>query len=92
MKKHFKFPVESDRGKGIQYIEFDSDGWPIRQIECYENSWFNSKQKSGGIDLCDQPLTEFSIELGDSIDSKEFDHTWENSIEKIYTTAKPSPR
>lgn len=53
MRKHFKFPVESKLGAGTQYIEFDPDGWPIRQIECYGNLWFNSKQKSGGIDLCD---------------------------------------
>jgi hypothetical protein len=90
MNKYFKFPVESNFGTGIQYIEFDSDGWPIRQIECYGNKWFSSdKQKSGGIDLCDQPLTELSTELGDLIDSKEFDSAWKMSGKK---TTSPNLR
>jgi hypothetical protein len=46
MKKYFKFPAESDLGIGTQYIEFNNEGWAIRQVECYGNRWFNSN-KSG---------------------------------------------
>jgi hypothetical protein len=87
MKKYFKFPVESNLGIGTQYIEFDNDGWPIRQAECYGNKWFNSMQEyhkePGGIGLCDQPITEFSIEMGDAINPKEFEHVWKLSNEGI---------
>jgi hypothetical protein len=85
MKKYFKFPVESNLGIGTQYIEFDSDGWPVRQAECYGDKWFNSKQEyhkePGGIGLCDQPITEFSIEMDDAINSKEFEDAWNLSNE-----------
>jgi hypothetical protein len=80
MKKYFKFPVESNLGIGTQYIEFDHDGWPVRQAECYGNQWFNSTEEyhkeSGGIGLCDQPITEFSMEMGDAIDFREFEDAW----------------
>jgi hypothetical protein len=80
MKKYFKFPVESNLGIGTQYIEFDHDGWPVRQAEFYGNQWFNSTEEyhkeSGGIGLCDQPITEFSMEMGDAIEFREFEDAW----------------
>jgi hypothetical protein len=35
MSKYFKFPAGSDLGSGYQYIEFNNEGWPVRQAECY---------------------------------------------------------
>jgi hypothetical protein len=80
MKKYFKFPAESNLGIGIQYIEFDDNDWPIRQIECYGDRLFNSTQKYhdelGVMGLCEQNLTEFGIRIGTSIESTEFESLW----------------
>jgi hypothetical protein len=83
MSKYFKFPAESDLGEGSQYIEFNDQGWPVRQAECYEGRWFNSNQKYhqelDSIGLWDQRLTESGIKLGEVIDDQEFEAI-ENAI------------
>jgi hypothetical protein len=80
MKKYFKFPAESNLGIGIQYIEFDDNDLPIRQIECYGDRLFNSNQKYhdelGVMGLCEQKLTEFGIKIGTPIEANEFDSLW----------------
>jgi hypothetical protein len=92
MKKYFKFPAESDLGIGIQYIEFDDDNWPIRQVECYGSRLFNSNERyhkelgCGG--LCDQQLTESGIKLGEQIDIEEFESAWNLSNEEILKDQK----
>jgi hypothetical protein len=90
MKKYFKFPAESDLGIGIQYIEFDDNDRPIRQIECYGDRLFNSNQKYhdelGVMGLCEQKLTEFGIKIGTSIEAKEFDSLWNLSNKRRSTS------
>jgi hypothetical protein len=80
MSKYFKFQSDSDLGVGIQYIEFNDSGWAIRQVECYEDRWFNSNktyhQELGSMSLCDQQLTMAGMELGESIDAEEFELAW----------------
>ncbi len=87
MNKYFKFTVESDLGLGIQYIEFDEDNWAIRQAEYHEGRWFNSFEKKhhlelGSIALFDQQLTEAGINLGESINPKEFELAWKLSTDQ----------
>jgi hypothetical protein len=86
MNKYFKFPVESKLGIGIQYIEFDNDNWPIRQVEFYGDRCFNSQQRYhselGGMGLCDQQLTEPDLEIADIVDAEEFELVWIRSIDK----------
>jgi hypothetical protein len=83
MNKYFKFPAESDLGIGIQYIEFDDEGWSIRQAECYADRWFNSNQRYhqelGGMGLCDQKLSEAGMKMGDPIDVQKFEELWDLS-------------
>jgi hypothetical protein len=87
MKKYFKFPAESDLGIGIQYIEFDDDNWPIRQVDCYGDRLFNSNERyhkelgCGG--LCDQQLTDAGIKLGEQIDAEEFASVWDLSNQHL---------
>ncbi len=91
MNKYFKFPAESDLGIGIQYIEFDDEGWPIRQAECYGDRWFNSNQRYhqelGGMGLCDQKLSAAGMKIGDSIDDREFELAWDLS-DRVLTVNK----
>jgi hypothetical protein len=91
MVQYYKFPAESDLGTGIQYIEFDDEGWPIRQAECYEDRWFNSDREYhpelGGMGLCDQKLSPEGIAMGDRIDYKDFEKAWNLS----HTTSKDYP-
>ena len=83
MNRYFKFPAESDLGIGVQYIEFDNNDCPIRQIECYGSRLFNSNEKYhnelGVMGLCEQKLTEFGIKIGTSIEAKEFESLWKLS-------------
>lgn len=87
MNKYFKFQSDSDLGVGIQYIEFDDNGWAIRQAECYVNRWFNSSKnyhkELGAMGLCDQQLTTAGIEIGEPIDAKEFELMWDLSNQKL---------
>ena len=88
MNKYFKFVVESDLGRGTQYIEFGEDNWAIRQAECHEGQWFNSCNRKyhpelGGISLFDQQLTEGGMQRGKSIDASEFELAWELSNKKL---------
>lgn len=88
MNKYFKFTVESDLGVGTQYIEFDDDNWAIRQVECYNNRWFNSCGKKyhpelGGIALFDQQLTELGLQRGKPIEAKEFESAWKLSNKEL---------
>ena len=90
MRKYFRFPAESNLGIGIQYIEFDDNGWPIRQIKCDGDRLFNSNQKYhdelGVMGLCEQKLTEFGIKIGSSIEAKEFDSLWSLSNQRVLTS------
>jgi hypothetical protein len=83
MSKYLKFPAESDLGIGIQYIEFNEEGWPIRQAERYGERWFNSEQRYhpelGGMGLCDQKLSESGMKIGNPIGAQEFEAIWELS-------------
>jgi hypothetical protein len=96
MNKYFKFPAESDLGIGVQYIEFNDEGWPIRQAECYGERWFNSNQRYhqelGCMGLCDQKLSAAGIKIGDLIDAQEFEAVWKLSGEALVAvSAKGSP-
>jgi hypothetical protein len=86
MNKYLKFHAESDLGIGIQYIEFNDDDWPIRQVECYGDRLFNSNEgyhkELGCGGLCDQQLTEAGIKLADRIDAEEFELVWNLSIDR----------
>lgn len=92
LKKYFKFPAESNVGIGIQYIEFDDNDLPIRQIECYGDRLFNSNQKYhdelGVMGLCEQKLTEFGVKIGTPIEAQEFDSLWTLSSQRIVTSLK----
>jgi hypothetical protein len=83
MSKYLKFPAESDLGIGIQYIEFNEEGWPIRQAERYGARWFNSEQRYhpelGGMGLFEQKLSESGMKMGTPINAQEFDAIWELS-------------
>jgi hypothetical protein len=85
MNSYFKFHAESDLGIGVQYIEFDGDNWPIRQVDCYGDLWFNSSQRYhkefGNMGLCDQQLTEAGIKLAERIGAEEFELAWKLSNE-----------
>jgi hypothetical protein len=93
MNTYFKFPAESDLGIGIQYIEFNDDNWPIRQVDCYGDRLFNSNERyhkelgCGG--LCDQQLTEAGIKLGESIDAEEFESAWILSNQHLVLSRLP---
>jgi hypothetical protein len=80
MTKYFKFSAESDLGMGTQYIEFNNQGWAVRQVECYADRWFNSSKnyhkELNSFSLCDQRLTEFDIERGDPVNEQEFEAVW----------------
>jgi Circadian oscillating protein COP23 len=96
MKKYFKFPAESDLGIGIQYIEFDDNSWPIRQVDCYGDRLFNSNERyhkelsCGG--LCDQKLTEAGIKLGEQIDAEEFELAWKLSNRELVASRSSSKK
>lgn len=83
MSKYLKFSAESDLGMGYQYIEFNNEGWPVRQAECYGGRWFNSNKKYhqelDSVGLWDQKLTEHGMKLGDTIDAQEFNAVWQLS-------------
>jgi hypothetical protein len=83
MSQYLKFSAESDLGMGYQYIEFNNEGWPVRQAECYGGRWFNSNKKYhqelDSVGLWDQKLTEYGMKLGDAIDAQEFDAVWQLS-------------
>jgi hypothetical protein len=83
MNKYFKFPSESDLGVGYQYIEFNEEGWPIRQAERYGDRWFNSNnkyhQELDSIGLWDRQLTEYGMQLGEPVDAQEFETAWKLS-------------
>jgi hypothetical protein len=83
MSKYFKFSAESDLGEGYQYIEFNDQGWPVRQAECYGGRWFNSNKKYhqelGSIGLWDQRLTESGMNLGEVVEDHEFEAVWKLS-------------
>ncbi len=83
MNQYLKFSEESDLGMGDQYIEFNSEGWPVRQAECYGGRWFNSSKKYhqelDSVGLWDQKLTESGMKLGDTIDAQEFEVVWQLS-------------
>jgi hypothetical protein len=83
MSKYFKFPAESHLGEGYQYIEFNDQGWPVRQAECYGDRWFNSNQKYhqelDSVGLWDQRLTESGMKLGDVVDAQEVEAVWKLS-------------
>jgi UDP-N-acetylmuramate dehydrogenase len=87
MKKYFKFPAESDLGIGIQYIEFDDNNWPIRQVDCYGDRFFNSNEgyhkELGCMGLCDQQLTLAGMKLGEVIEAEEFQLAWDLSNKKL---------
>jgi hypothetical protein len=84
MKQYLKFPSESKLGIGTQYVELDSEGWAVRQVECYGRRVFNSKQinhaEIGGIALCDQQFLESHIESDYIISAEEFESIWESSV------------
>jgi hypothetical protein len=84
MKQYLKFPSESKLGIGTQYVELDSDGWAVRQVECYGSRLFNSQQinhaEIGGIALCDQQFLESHIESDCIISAEEFESIWESSV------------
>lgn len=85
MKQYLKFPSESKLGIGTQYVELDSEGWAVRQVECYGSRLFNSKQinheEIGGIALCDQQFLESHIDSDCIISAEEFQSIWESSVE-----------
>jgi hypothetical protein len=83
MKRHLKFSAESKLGIGTQYVELDSDGWAIRQVECYGDRWFNSEQHNhseiGGIALCDQQFFDSHIKPEYIVSAEEFESIWKLS-------------
>jgi hypothetical protein len=85
MSKYFKFPAESNLGIGVQYIEFNDNGWAVRQAECYGDKWFNSNksyhEELTSSSLCDQKLTESGMKLGDPVDAQEFETIWHSSTQ-----------
>ena len=91
MSKYFKFPAESDLGEGYQYIEFNDEGWPTRQAECYGNKWFNSNQKYhqelDSVGLWDRQLTESGINLSEVVDVQEFEAAWKFSNQVSVVTS-----
>jgi hypothetical protein len=94
MNQYYKFAAESDLGIGTQYIEFNEEGWPIRQAECYGDRWFNSAQRYhpelGGMGLCDQKLSVAGMKIGDLIDAQEFEAAWHLSHNPVHLKA-PTP-
>jgi hypothetical protein len=94
MSMYFRFPAESDLGIGVQYIEFNEEGWPIRQAECYGERWFNSNQRYhqelGGMGLCDQKLSAAGMKIGDPIDAQEFEVAWKLSGEVLMAVSATS--
>jgi hypothetical protein len=87
MIQYFKLQSDSDLGVGIQYIEFNDNGWATRQAECYGERWFNSTrsyhQDLGSISLCDQQLTESGMKICEPICTKEFDSIWKLSNREL---------
>jgi hypothetical protein len=82
--QYYQFVVDSDLGVGKQFIEFDSEGWAIRQCEEIANRWFNSTMgtwhpETGGLAKLDQQLTEGGKALGLEITAETFEEMWEKS-------------
>jgi hypothetical protein len=94
MKRYLKFPAESKLGIGTQYVELDSDGWAVRQVECYGNRWFSSDRDDlvevGGIALCDQQFLDEDIQAEDIIDRSEFELIWDRSVSGFVQTKSGS--
>jgi hypothetical protein len=94
MSMCFKFPAGSDLGIGVQYIEFNDEGWLIRQAECYGERWFNSNQRYhqelGGMGLCDQKLSAAGMKMGDPIEAQEFEAVWKLSGEVLVAVSATS--
>ena len=92
MKRYLKFTAESELGIGTQYVELDSDGWAVRQAECYGDRWFNSKQHNhselGGVVLCDQQFFESHIKPAYIISAEEFESTWKLSGSDVSSSEK----
>lgn len=86
MKRYFKHESESNLGLGIAYLEFYNN-WASRQIEIYDNKWFISNRiyhpETGGLALCDQPLSELDLEAKYEISKNEFENIWNQAIKKI---------
>ncbi len=84
MKQYLKFSSESKLGIGTQYVELDSEGWAVRQVERYGSRLFNSQQinhpEIGGIALCDQQFLESHIESDCIISVEEFESIWKFSL------------
>ena len=84
MRRYLKFTSESKLGIGNQYVELDTDGWAIRQAECYGDRWFNSDQlyhdELGGFGLCDQQFLESHIRPEYIISAEEFALAWKYSM------------
>ncbi|MFN6465092.1 MAG: hypothetical protein RMZ41_025175 [Nostoc sp. DedVER02] len=85
MKLYFKHQAESDLGMGIAYLEFDGDS-ASRQVEIYGDKWFLSNRvyhtQTGGIALCDQPLSETGLGREHEISQSEFELVWSEALKK----------
>ncbi|WP_392533490.1 hypothetical protein [Nostoc sp. C117] len=85
MKLYFKHEAESDLGIGIAYLEFDGDS-ASRQVEIYGDKWFLSNRvyhlETGGMSLCDQPLSEADLGIQHKISQSEFELIWSEALKK----------
>jgi hypothetical protein len=85
MKLYFKHEAESELGLGVVYLEFNGN-WASRQVEIYEDKWFLSNRdyhpETGGLSLCDQPLSEIGLGIEHEISQSEFEIVWNEALKK----------
>jgi hypothetical protein len=87
MKRYFKHEGESNLGLGMVYLEFN-DNWASRQVEIYGDKWFISNAtyhpETGGLALCDQPLSELDLEEEHEISNNEFENIWNQALKNLH--------
>ncbi|MEZ6062403.1 MAG: hypothetical protein R3C19_18830 [Planctomycetaceae bacterium] len=84
--RYFRHESESRLGAGTAWVEFGSDGWATRQVECYDGRWFCSIEEYfdelGGT-LCDQPMSELDLSDSEEITKPEFETAWKTAIDYL---------
>jgi len=82
MKKiYIKGPVESMRGEGTIYTEFNGEA-AIRQVENYSGKWFSSRYEYDdnlGPGLYDGKLSDLDLSDSVEISSDDFEQVWKES-------------
>ncbi|MEH2198192.1 hypothetical protein [Nostoc sp.] len=68
------------------YLEF-ADNRASRQVENYSEKWFISNEiyhpETGGLALCDQPLSYLDLGEEHEISKNEFENIWNQALKNV---------